>query len=316
MIARVLQIIVVWFVAITAQFSAIPFTTKVLSSQRLNVTIAIPDNWIRLLMKRFLVKHIATGDASQKFNGIAAFFFALAKVFGVFPPHQNWPPAKLLDIGAGDGTFAKTAAGSGYQVFATEIAGPAAERLLNRDGIAVEIGEFQEPSFPKESFDVITFWHVLEHLRSLQQLSDSCSRLLNQGQILIAVPNIQSWQARFFRQHWFHWDPPRHIFLPSEKGLVDYMEKRGFRLIKSHHFFFQYNVFGWQQSLLNLLGCSRDELFSTLKSSSKKKSLLLQCSAYSYLCLTFIPAVFLAVVESISHRGGTVLWVFEKKSLG
>ena len=61
-------------------------------------------------------------------------------------------------------------------------------------------------------FDVMSLWHVLEHLADPDRTLRDCARWLTQGGLLlVAVPNLDSWQARVFRGAWFHLDPPFHL---------------------------------------------------------------------------------------------------------
>jgi SAM-dependent methyltransferase len=77
----------------------------------------------------------------------------------------------------------------------------------------VHIGDLLTAPFASRSFDHILFWHSLEHVREpLVVLRRARDLLRDDGFVVIGVPNIESFGARSFREHWFNLDPPRHVF--------------------------------------------------------------------------------------------------------
>jgi predicted SAM-dependent methyltransferase len=75
-------------------------------------------------------------------------------------------------------------------------------------------------SFETEKFDVITMWHVLEHISNYKEVLQLCHSLLaEKGVLVIAVPNYKSYDAQYYKNFWAAYDVPRHIWHFSRKSL-------------------------------------------------------------------------------------------------
>ena len=106
------------------------------------------------------------------------------------------PPGRLLDVGCGDGSFLREAARRGWTVTGTEFSRAGAE-IARATGVPVFTGELQEARLPGEVFDVITCWHVIEHVANPRGLLGEMYRLLAPGGALVlATPNLDD---RVFR---------------------------------------------------------------------------------------------------------------------
>ncbi len=123
------------------------------------------------------------------------------------------PGAKsLLDYGSGTGDFLAAAGESGYRITGIEPDQTARKVATRTHGL-----ELLDPgalhSMPAASFDVITLWHVLEHIHELDQTVKAFSRLLRPGGVLVAaVPNASSMDASWYGPGWAAWDVPRHLY--------------------------------------------------------------------------------------------------------
>jgi 2-polyprenyl-3-methyl-5-hydroxy-6-metoxy-1,4-benzoquinol methylase len=125
---------------------------------------------------------------------------------------------KLLDIGTGTGYFPGYMKKKGYQVTGVEI-DPKARAFAGREfGFRVfSPEEFLGRKIPGK-FDVITLWHVLEHLDNFDLYIE---RMLEQlepgGCLVIALPNCSAYDARHYKDTWAGYDVPRHLwhFTPS-----------------------------------------------------------------------------------------------------
>lgn len=136
---------------------------------------------------------------------------------------------KLLDIGAGTGEFLSIAKENGWQAIGIE----PSEKARN---IAIKKGvEFSEnlEKFEDQSFDVITMWHVLEHVPNLDEQIKELKRLLKpDGTILIAVPNFNSFDAKHYGAFWAAYDVPRHLWHFSKTAIKKLFADKGMTLVK------------------------------------------------------------------------------------
>jgi 2-polyprenyl-3-methyl-5-hydroxy-6-metoxy-1,4-benzoquinol methylase len=136
---------------------------------------------------------------------------------------------KLLDIGAGTGDFLVVANNDGWQTIGTEPSEKA-------KGIAITKGvKFAESlsSLENNSFDVITMWHVLEHVPNLEEYISELKRLLKPtGTIIIAVPNFKSFDAEYYGKFWAAYDVPRHIWHFSKTAIDKLFSEKEMKLVE------------------------------------------------------------------------------------
>jgi len=122
------------------------------------------------------------------------------------------PPGTLLDVGCGTGEFLHEMQSHGWQVTGVETETRVAAFARRKYGLEVASGDLETCEFQPQQFDVITFWHVLEHLFDpLQTLKRVDGILKDDGVVLIAVPNIASMDAEFYKENWVALDAPRHL---------------------------------------------------------------------------------------------------------
>ncbi len=125
---------------------------------------------------------------------------------------------KLLDIGCGTGEFLNEMQNNGWEVEGIEQDPQAAAFAKNEYRLKISTDEISEKYYLEKSFDVITFWHVLEHLYNPMKILKIARELLkDDGLILIAVPNVTSFDAQFYQNEWVALDSPRHLhhFIPE-----------------------------------------------------------------------------------------------------
>ncbi|MFD2588061.1 class I SAM-dependent methyltransferase [Croceitalea marina] len=136
----------------------------------------------------------------------------------------------LLDIGAGTGDFLVVAKNHGWQIEGVEPNTNARARAKEK-GIHLHSNLEQLKS---KSFEVITLWHVLEHLPNLEkQIKDIVSFLDENGTMVIAVPNFKSYDAKYYGNFWAAFDVPRHLWHFSKKSIEQLFKPHGLQLIES-----------------------------------------------------------------------------------
>lgn len=135
---------------------------------------------------------------------------------------------KLLDIGCATGEYLHTCKKNGFEVFGVEPNKKARETALANYGL--NIGDLNSlNSFEPESFDVITMWHVLEHVHNINERMARINQLLkSDGIVIIAIPNPESYDAHYYIDKWAAYDVPRHLFHFTQNSLKALAGKHGF----------------------------------------------------------------------------------------
>ncbi len=137
----------------------------------------------------------------------------------------------ILEVGAGTGAFADAMAKKGWKVTALEPDASSRAIALKNYGIHLMPSSELENLSPN-SFDVITLWHVLEHVHDLKTYIKTFSKLLkHNGRLIIAVPNHTSYDAQFYKNYWAAFDVPRHLYHFSPSSMKFLMKSNGFELV-------------------------------------------------------------------------------------
>ena len=136
---------------------------------------------------------------------------------------------KILDIGAGTGDFLYVAKENGWNTTGIEPSDKAKEIAKNKGVKFVNATTDLEA----HSFDVITMWHVLEHVPDLDFQIKELKRLLKpSGSLIIAVPNFKSFDAKHYGAFWAAYDVPIHFWHFSKKAIQSLFEKENILLEK------------------------------------------------------------------------------------
>ena len=143
---------------------------------------------------------------------------------------NNCAPKKgnLLDVGAGTGDFLLTAKNNGWNTIGFEPNSKAKE-MAQKKGI-----NFTEKTadLQDNSFDVITMWHVLEHVLDLEIQIKELKRLVKKdGTIIVAVPNFNSFDAKYYNEFWAAFDAPRHLWHFSKTAIEKLFRKENVKLV-------------------------------------------------------------------------------------
>jgi len=170
-------------------------------------------------------------------SGLAARFRVLGVRRKVRAVTEAGGRGRLLDVGCGYGDFLQGAREGGFEVFGTELESEQARRASELSGADVRAGALDECSFEPSSFDVITLWHVLEHLPDPVGTLASASELLKpRGTLVVGVPDSGSWAARLFARYWAGYDMPRHLCDFSATTLEDALRRAGFAPLSRSYF--------------------------------------------------------------------------------
>ena len=249
-----------------------------------------------------------TADAGARF-GLTQ---SLLRWFRRVRAHQftEGRSGRALDVGCGDGSFLAALAQEGWDVYGTELSASIAASATQRLGGRIRVGEIDnKTSHPDASFDLITLWHVLEHLENPRKALAEVRRLIKpDGTVVIAVPNIRSLQALIFKQDWLHLDVPRHRWHFDPQTLRDLAERCGFEVKQIQHFSMEYGSFGIVQGIATSLGGGH-VLFTRLVRLSPVE-LVREASFWLHLVLlmlALLPSILVEALAAVARRGGVVV---------
>lgn len=143
----------------------------------------------------------------------------------------------ILDVGCGDGDFLKDIGGKRFNRFGIDIGVNEKKKM---DGIKIYDGDFLNTKI-NEKYDVITMFHVIEHLQEPRKALVKIKALLKKGGvILISTPNTNSFGFTLGKKEWFHLDPPFHTVLFNKNNLSELCTKQGLKILKVYNDFYQF----------------------------------------------------------------------------
>lgn len=172
----------------------------------------------------------------------------LSRLHSVLPP-----PARLLEVGVGSGSFLVSARTNSYEVMGIDLSKPICKHVEKMHGIPMFCGELDDMN-ESDGFDVVVMNHVLEHVQAPVEFMRGVHRVLKPGGIVhLAVPNIDAWEARL--SGWTSYEP-YHLTYFTHKTLGIVAEQAGFSVLQrvTHESFS-----GWfLAALRTLLGVNRN----------------------------------------------------------
>jgi SAM-dependent methyltransferase len=144
---------------------------------------------------------------------------------------QRLRPAKLLDVGCGDGSFFIGMSRVGFDVYGIEPYQAALPNIPESLRSRVARVPFEAAAYPADHFEVITLWHVLEHLsRPVETLQRLGGFLKPDGTLILEVPNFASPEARWLGPYWYNLDAPYHFWHFTPETLQTAVERAGFQV--------------------------------------------------------------------------------------
>ncbi len=261
------------------------------------------------------------GSKNKRFQPVVEWlisFFRRARAGMIL---RQMKPGRILDIGCGRGLMLKELKEHGWECFGTEYSAKAAAATSEFLGIPIQVTtDIRTCTYPDHSFDVVTLWHVFEHIPNPIEILSEIRRILKPGGlVIIEVPNLSSWQFKIIGQTWIHLDAPRHFFHYSRKSLKSLIETHGFQVDSIHTLSLEFGPFGMLQSLLNLCSGRPNFIYFLMKNKEEKLSHLKTGASPWKLALLFIvfsPLILLSVILemiAVAFGRGGVLQVLARK---
>lgn len=139
----------------------------------------------------------------------------------------------LMDLGCGLGYFLDGAIkDKTFDCIGVDVSDDTIKYVKETFGYNVK-NESELDQLPQNNYDVITQWHVLEHVHFLNERMKQLNNLLKKdGTLFIAVPNSNSWDAKKYKEYWDGYDVPRHLYHFNKNSIKLLMEKHGFKIIE------------------------------------------------------------------------------------
>ena len=142
--------------------------------------------------------------------------------------------SRLLDIGSGTGYFLNFMKEQKWGVTGVEQDLEARKFSQNNFNLEV-ISQDEMKDLKPDQFDIITMWHVLEHVQPLNEYLERIHKLLKKdGRFFVAVPNYISFDAKHYGEYWAAYDVPRHLWHFSPGSFIKLMEKHNFKVLKTN----------------------------------------------------------------------------------
>jgi 2-polyprenyl-3-methyl-5-hydroxy-6-metoxy-1,4-benzoquinol methylase len=234
-------------------------------------------------------------------------FFRALKIFTIYPQAKS-----ILDVGSGRGFMLYYLKKYyGYQRAAgTQISENAYEFSKNRLHLEIYNKDLLELFQNKDTFDIITLWHVLEHVTQPEKYIEKIYSLLDRrGKLIIEVPNFSSWTRRFTGKYWLGLDINYHITFFTPESLSNILKKHGFKVNAIHTFSLEYSTFLSAQSFVSLFTRSNHLFFQYLQNGNFSLRLI----PHIFLFVLINPVCFLINILLYFSKCGEVLLVTSEK---
>lgn len=143
---------------------------------------------------------------------------------------KHQPQGHALDIGCGTGDFLAHLNAHGYHASGVEVS-PEARKIALSKGLSVvtDLGEVP----PSQHFNLVTLWHVLEHVPNPRSTLEQIHGRMAEGALLVvAVPDHESWDRHHYGTQWAAWDVPRHLSHFRRQDITKLLSETGFGLIE------------------------------------------------------------------------------------
>jgi len=194
-------------------------TFKLVYDERYKMLVTSPQPFSKNLGKYYDSEDYISHTDSKK--GLLQWAYQIVKRYSLSKKvelikKRNGSVGSVLDIGAGTGNFLKRASDKGWEVHGVE---PNKKARTYAEQKQIDLKE-HITDFKGKQFDVVTLWHVLEHLPDLDNIVSQIESLVKPGGVLlIAVPNFNSYDASYYKEFWAAYDVPRHLWHFSQKSM-------------------------------------------------------------------------------------------------
>lgn len=137
---------------------------------------------------------------------------------------------RLLDFGCGGGKYVARMAAAGWQAEGLDLSATAVAEAA-RSGLVIHQGTLPGADLPRESYDMVTMWHAIEHVPSPMATLRAIREVLRPGgRLAVVCPGLDSLPSRWFGDAWYGLDVPRHLTHFTRATLGRHVAEAGFRV--------------------------------------------------------------------------------------
>jgi SAM-dependent methyltransferase len=219
-------------------------------------------------------------------------------------------PGAILDVGCGRGIMLAGFKARGWRVLGTQLSRTAADAARRLRGVEVECAELTELALPPASFDVVTIFHVLEHLADpLAYLRKARELLAPGGLLVLEVPDHSGPGFRALGIRHLCFDHPNHLFFFTSRSLAELLPAAGFRVEETTRFSLEYSPFTTLQNLLNALPGETNRLYRALMGNVEGKRLRAEPATWLHFLLAgllALPALLISAASPAFRSGNTI----------
>jgi 2-polyprenyl-3-methyl-5-hydroxy-6-metoxy-1,4-benzoquinol methylase len=225
---------------------------------------------------------------------------------------------KVLDVGAGDGKFLHYMQAEGFAVHGTTTSRRSANAALALFDIRLDVTPELDGELAHAPFDLVTYWHVFEHLDDpASHVRHWPALVRSAGFLVIEVPNIASIGARLCYRSWLGSDDAHHVNHQEPASIMRMLDDAGFDPIRSEYFSPKFSfVFLWSALLGRLFGRHYD--FDGIMAILKQPSRMLRdrpvWTANALAAVVYLaPIVIVMIVRGVATGNGEVFRVYARR---
>lgn len=224
---------------------------------------------------------------------------------------RRWSPGPgtILDVGCGRGTMLMLFQIQGWKAIGTQLSRTAAE-AAGRRGIDVRCAELTDLDLPAGNFDVMTFFHVLEHLPCPGAYLRKAHTLLREDGLLVAeVPNFASPGFRILGERNLCYDYPNHLVFFTPASLNRLLRECGFETFRVDHFSLEYSPFTTLQNMLNAIPGIPNRFYRSLMGNADGEALRKEPATWLHavLALLLSPLAFVLSLSGLLFPVGNTM---------
>jgi len=242
--------------------------------------------------------------ASRLFAPIGKMFYNIRGKYAGGGKKKIW-----MDIGAGDGGFLSSV--KAKRRIGVEVSS-SGRKIMSSAGIDALTDKQFLKAKGLES-DVVSFWHMLEHVEKPWEYLDTAKRNLKKnGQIIIGIPNIDSFEFKFTKQYWFHLQPQFHLWHFSPKSLQKLLEKTGYTIKSVDYWSLEHHLTGVLQSFINKTSGSKENvLHKFIKRGTENSTMKAKDILWVLFWMTIGSPVIISfwVMGALFRKSGTMIIV-------